>query len=129
MTDKPTGVFSSVTPRQVASQYDNLFKQIITAGWAVQSDGDVESSWGYFSLIEIPSHEGEFTELMDALELDDEDENLLRALPRGWYISIESSDGFIYVYEVTSGEIHAKALFSIRADHFSEWSEQREHGD
>lgn len=121
---KDQNYFSPASPDMVASEYDGLFKSIITAGWNTESDGNVESPYGFFALVELPAHEGEFTELAEAVFEDDTEAiEQLRNLPRGWYFTMENSDGLIWVYEMI-GELSAKHIFANRQAAFHEaWTD------
>lgn len=103
----------------VDSKYDSLFKEIITAGWCIKSDGHVESPQGYFALVEIPAHRGELVEMFDAVEpqsLGDLDE-----WPEsGWYVTVENSDGLIHVYKCAAKYL-AEDAFAEREGAFARW--------
>ena len=111
-------------PRLLDAQYDNLFKTLVTAEWCVKSDGNVEAPTGYFSITEIPVHEGEFREMRDAIY--DQLEAELRvdeAWPAaGWYVTIENSDGVMFAYEVDS-EATAKYIFAQLEQQYLDWSD------
>lgn len=104
-------------PVLLAAEFDNLFKEIITAGWCVKSDGHVESPQGYFAVVEIPSHPGELKEMQDAVE---EGMRPFTDWPKaGWYFTTENSDGLIHVYKMShdrSWETFAKTL-----DQYVKW--------
>lgn len=119
---KPQSDHTPVTPNLIHHRYDNLFKEIITAGWNVSSDGNVESSWGFFAITEIPSHPGEFADMVTAVAPDTEVgefRQMVRELPAGWYFTIENSDGLIWVYQCES-ELQAKHIFESRLKDFSD---------
>lgn len=81
------------------SRYDVLFKDLITAGWNVKSDGNVEAPSGHFAIVEIPSHPGELLEMQNALDSVDYD------WPEpGWYFCVENDLGQIFAYSVTKEE-------------------------
>jgi hypothetical protein len=107
------------SPRLLASKYDGLFKQIITAGWAVKSDGNVESPLGYFALVEIPSSSGERDEMSGALELNEHDQQLFEELTSAWFITREMNTGIIYVYQC--GELFAKTWYDRLEKIFLMW--------
>lgn len=52
-------------PINSTRELENALKQIITAGWAMKSDGDVEAPTGYFAKIPIAANE--LSELLDAV--------------------------------------------------------------
>lgn len=117
--------------RLVASRYDNFFKQLITAGWNVSSDGDVESPWGFFALVEIPEHSGELAEMVAAVWLEASDEEfrqMAAELPAGWYTTCENSDGIISVYEMTN-ELIAKHVYSEREKAYADWVSRTDEKD
>jgi hypothetical protein len=94
--------------------YDSLFKDLITAGWNVSSDGHVEAPQGFFAIVEIPSHPGELRDMMEALDSMDYD------WPEaGWYFTVENSDGIIFVYRVDKAA--AEILFEAYAKAYAEW--------
>ena len=106
---------------------ETVMQNIITAGWAVKSDGHVESPTGHFALVEIPEHMGERDEMMDAVyETTDavfgddwEDEYILPE--SGWYIVTEDSQGFVHLYR-HSGENAAKAAYARFEREYSTWN-------
>ncbi len=102
------------------AKYDNLFKQIVTAGWGVKSDGHVESPTGYFGLVEIPSHLGERVEMVAALELDGDDTLLFNEIERGWFITQHMDSGIIYVYEMKIKN-HAETVYQQLERIYAEW--------
>jgi hypothetical protein len=111
-------------PRLLDAQYDNLFKTLVTAEWCVKSDGNVEAPTGYFSITEIPAHEGEFREMYAAIEDSLEPEFTVdEAWPAaGWYVTIENSDGVIFVYEVIN-EAEAKYIFAELEKQYLDWTD------
>lgn len=74
--------------------YTQFFKQTITAGWNVRGDGHVEAPTGYFALIEVPPHQGEFADLMDAVFDTEKPENI-DLPPVGWYVTVENDQGIL----------------------------------
>src|SRR5689334_16906680 len=50
---------------QVNTELTKAFRQIVTAGWANKSDGNVEANTGHFALITIEPNE--MPELIDAV--------------------------------------------------------------
>ena len=105
--------------RLLDSQYDNLFKAIISAGWNVKSDGDVEAPSGFFALVEVPDHPGELSEMQDAVgdeTIDDEWPDC------GWYVTREDSDGLIFVYEQSSQRV-AETAYDKLQDDFLDWAD------
>jgi len=121
ITDTHALIFESTGKPYMSSLYDNLFKAVVTAGWCVKSDGHVEAPTGYFSMTEIPSHPGELREMQDAVE--DKRVPFSTWPPAGWYITVEDSAGFMYVYP-TNGETQAGVLFHKVLDIFSRWDNE-----
>lgn len=74
-------------------KYDNAFKQIITAGWAEDTEGAVDDPVGFCSIIPIPRNE--YDELVAAV-FDEGDP--VEVPPAGYYITSENSDGIIRVF-------------------------------
>jgi hypothetical protein len=106
---------SPTLPPVQPSKWDALFKEIITAGWAVKSDGHVESPQGYFAVVEIPDHQGELDEMKDALDLLPGEE----MPPSGWYFTIENNQGLIFVYRTI--DRNAAFFFKERMEEFAKW--------
>lgn len=106
----------------VRSHYDPLFKAIITAGQARDTDGEVDSPTGHFALIEIPEYLHELAAMRDEV---DPDSSLTNDWPEsGWYFATENSDGVITVYK---GKHHtvANAFAAARTD-YGEWLDRDE---
>lgn len=102
----------------MSSEYDRLFKELITEGWCVKSDGHVESPQGYFAVTEIPSDKGELTEMGNAMGWF-ENEPIPAA---GWYFSVEENSGLIFVYAMRS-EAEALSIFDKTAAEYAKWDE------
>ncbi len=100
---------------------DNTFKTIITAGWNVKSDGDVQSPTGHFALVEIPLHAGELAEMLDACDLDPTQ----HAIPmEGWYVVRENNDGLVEYFGYPHsgpGKREAEAQYARHERDFSSW--------
>ena len=109
-------------PRLLAPRYDNLFKLIVTSGWCVKSDGDVESSAGYFSLTEIPSHPGELKEMYEAISSGvlTTEFSLDRWPDAGWYVTTELNTGLIFVFEHKSKEA-AESGYAEALEEYERW--------
>jgi hypothetical protein len=77
--------------RQINTPLARDFRQIVTAGWANKSDGNVEAPGGHFALVSIS--DDEYDELVDAV-FDGQD---MSGQPResylGHFIVEEDSDG------------------------------------
>lgn len=105
------------------SQYDSLFKAIISAGWNVKSDGHVEASAGFFALTEIPDNMPELEQMQEAV---DNSATVDTDWPdAGWYVSTENSDGIIFVYEFPSKSAAEDAYEKLEAD-YTAWSDDNE---
>ena len=112
----------------LSSKYDNLFKAIVSGGWCVKSDGNVEAPSGYFALTEIPSHPGEFQEMMDALNAGEPASMQHKAedFPTpGWYVSMELNTGLIYVVEYPSRPSAEKTYQELN-ENFTNWATEDE---
>lgn len=109
------------------SKYDNTFKSIISAGWAVKSDGNVEAVTGYFALIELPSNDAERAELIDAVadSLDPDQLAELGDLTPGWFVSWEDSNGIIRVYRQDSQAVAEHRYADLERD-YAVWSQAQE---
>lgn len=110
------------------NKYDALFKHIIGAEWCVKSDGNVESPSGYFALVEIPSHTGEFAEMLDAINtgLPESMQFPEEDWPEpGWYVTMETEAGTIWVASYPSKSI-AEQTYQTLAKHYNEWATEDE---
>jgi hypothetical protein len=104
---------------ELTSRYDSIFKTIISAGWAVASDGNVESSVGYFARVEIPADEGERDEMEKAVCDVWSDRKIFRELESGWYLTQEDNNGLIWVY--WSNESHVTDAYGHLVEAYGEW--------
>jgi len=107
-------------------RHDSLFREIITAGWAVKSDGNVEAPTGAFSLVEIPDTTGELTEMRDAITCDEnrppDEYQFLTAWPSaGWYFVTENSLGQVSRWMLDKAR--AEKMYALYEEMFSEWME------
>ena len=101
------------------SVYDPIFKAIISAGWNVSSDGDVESMTGHFSLTEIPSHSKELLDMQEAVDPS----RLYLESPwptPGWYVTTENSDGQIFVYQFPN-KVWAELAYKKLEEEYLDW--------
>lgn len=104
----------------VDSRFDNLFRQIITAGWNVKSDGEVESPTGFFALVEIPTkYTGEYYEMLLAVE-GEPLQLPWNELESGWYVTVENSDGIIFVFKCP-GKSFAENLYTATETQYNKW--------
>lgn len=111
---------------ELSGRYDTLFKTIVGSGWAVASDGNVESPTGYFARVEIPSREGERDEMLEAvIQFDDKDlRKKFRELEPGWYLTTEDSYGLIWVY--WSNEVHVTDAYGHLVEEYDDWTDEDE---
>lgn len=109
-------------------KFDRTFRNICEAGWANESDGDVESPYGHFSLVEIPEPGGELDELIAACEVGREYDDGVHQYPLpapGWYVAVVDSNGFWWVYATaTQSESGARWIFSVMRDQYSQWDKE-----
>lgn len=101
---------------------DDAFRQIISAGWNVTSGGDVEGPFGHYAVVEIPFHQGEFDQLVDASELTSEQ---VGTLVRGYYFVAENSDGMMFLTTFNSLEGALDQWRQIDGFHL-EWADQQD---
>jgi hypothetical protein len=100
---------------------EGVFRSIANAGWGVKSDGDVEAPVGYFTLVEIPSHDGERAEMRDAVFGENLDEEaIFDKVEAGWYIVTQSSTGNIFV-NPCKDEVEANKRYSNLEEGYSEF--------
>ena len=110
-------VFAETHGTYIDKIFDATFRALVGSGWCVKSDGHVESPQGYFSITEIPSNEGELNEMKDA-------QDYAYVWPEaGWYVTIENSDGFIFVYPMKDEE-QAILVYTKLADAFAKWDNE-----
>lgn len=108
-------------PRLLVPEYDSLFKSIVTEGWCVSSTGDVESPTGYFSITEIPAHDGERDEMWAAVLDETTGLDIDADLPDpGWYLTIEESNGMICVFEMKHKE-QAQVAYQKYEKDYDDW--------
>jgi hypothetical protein len=103
---------------QINTPLARLFRQIVTAGWANQSDGNVEAPTGHFALVNIAP--AEMGELKDAVFGDEPDTDDYKMLYPGNYLVEEDSDGNTTVTEYLS-EARALAAFVQLQREFVLW--------
>lgn len=112
-----------------SDQHDGLFREIITAGWAVKSDGNVEAPSGAFSIVEIPDHTGELIEMRDAITCDEnrppDQYQFLDAWPKaGWYFVTENSIGQVYRAKLSKEQ--AEEMYRLYEAVFADWNTDEE---
>ena len=100
-----------------------VFRSIITAGWGVQSRGEVEAVTGHFSVVEIPAHDGERAEMREAVFSDDPTEaEAFDKVETGWYFVVESSDGSINPDKCKNRD-YAFARFALASSAYEAWAD------
>jgi hypothetical protein len=97
---------------------DNAFKAIIASGWANQTDGDVESPMGFFTIIDMSTEREQITDILSDADLD----GAMEHIEPSWYITTEDSQGFLS-YE-RSTEIAAKEWFKQMQKRYFKWSDE-----
>ena len=122
--------FASDWPKMLDSKYDNFFKAVVTAEWCVKSDGNVEAPSGFFALVEVPSHQGEYQQMVEAVF--DEPRTVSWAdymrdhypeMPApGWYVTTELSTGIIVVMEYPL-QIAADKAYRELFDAYAMWDQ------
>lgn len=101
---------------------EGVFRSIVNAGWHVKSDGHVEFPVGYFSVVEIPAHEGERAEMRDAVFSDDEVEaEAFDKVEAGWYFVTQHNDGNVYV-TLCNGEDDADQRYANLESVYADWA-------
>lgn len=101
---------------EVNTPLARAFRQIVTAGWSEQSDGDVSAPTGHFALIPLPP--ADLSELIDAC-FDGEDPGV--KIEAGFYVLVEDSDGnsTLSIYENTpEGQYAASDEYTGRANEY-----------
>jgi hypothetical protein len=102
---------------QVNTPLARAFRQIVTAGWSEQSDGDVSAPSGHFALIPLSARD--LPELVDAC-FDGEDPGVL--IGNGHYILIEDSDGnstlHVYAPDTPENAYLARDEYTGRANEY-----------
>lgn len=106
---------------ELASKYDNLFKTIISAGWAVASDGNVEAPSGYFARVEIPAG-SERDSFIDMLSEWPDLVKLFGEIEPGWYLTQENESGIIWVY--WSNEPQVTDAYHRLGEQYTEWENE-----
>jgi hypothetical protein len=97
---------------------DNAFKAIISAGWANQSDGNVESPTGFFSIIDMSTDRDILLDVLDDAGLAD----TLDQIEPAWYTTMENDQGFLYYQKATSQHA-AEQWFKAQQREFYKWNE------
>lgn len=102
--------------------YDNSFKQIISGGWAQQSDGNVEAPTGFFALIPISREDlkREGGSLWDAIFNEDDYSRSLEVPRPGYYVTTENEQGIIWVYRYSDLN-SASAMYDKLEDEYLKW--------
>lgn len=108
---------SSYMGAQINTPLARAFRQIVTAGWANLSDGDVESPMGHFAVVHIEP--AELRELVDAVFEDDAE---FGTIYPGSYLVVEDSDGNTTLHEYVSLNATMSSYNALQAE-FSKWSD------
>jgi hypothetical protein len=105
------------TFKYLPSEWDSFFKGLVTAGWCVKSDGDVDSTTGYFALTEVGKTDATDPEFRSVLE----SMHWYGDLPDvGWYVSVEDSAGFIFVYQYAN-QYGAETAYAELETRYDNW--------
>lgn len=103
-------------PMNSNRELENAFKQIITAGWAMKSDGNVEAPCGYFA--KIPIAPNELSELLDAVFDGDVPEVTIQP---GYYFTKEDSAGNMWIWKFDNKYL-MDAFYRIFEREYENWS-------
>lgn len=90
-----------IKERQINTPLARTFRAIVTAGWANESDGNVEAPTGHFAYVTI--EENEVSDVLDAIGFD---EDFAPIFP-GAFIVMEDSDGNTELIEFSSNALAA----------------------
>lgn len=99
---------------------------IISAGWNIQSDGEVDSPTGHFAIVERPAHPGELNDMLAAIEDQEDPDNIhiihaFEELNAGFYEVIEDSNGLVHINGPVSRE-QANTWFHATESAYSQWN-------
>lgn len=109
--------------------FGEVFKSIVNAGWGVKSGGEMESPSGFFTVVEIPSHDGERTEMREAVFSEDAaGAALYDSVEPGWYFVEQTTQG-ITDYGRCKNKRYAYARFHLCEGIYNEWSNHVRAGD
>lgn len=101
---------------------EGVLRSIITAGWNVKSDGEVEATTGHFAIVEIPEHHGERLQMRDAVFLDELDPaEVFDKMPSGWYFVVEDSQGNVNFVQAES-KADSYRLFHKAEAEYAQWT-------
>jgi hypothetical protein len=104
-------------PMNSGRDLENAFKQIITAGWAMKSDGNVEAPCGYFA--KIPIEPNELSDLLDAV-FDGEHPGEEANIEPGYYVTKEDSAGNIWIWKYDS-KFMMDSMYTAFEREYAEW--------
>ena len=120
----------TTNPRLLPFRYDSMFKTFVTADQAHTSNGDVESSAGYFALVFVPAQDTpERQEMWDATfgetkgEFRDQMLELWNTLRSGWYLTREDDRGTIWVHVMHGKEEADENYEALEAD-YMDWRKE-----
>lgn len=92
---------------------ENLMSEIVSAGWANASDGNVDAPTGFFARITIEPNE--IASVRDAFDLPEEYD------PPRYTLFQEDSSGFIHLTFLPT-EVELLAAYDLLSDQYSEWN-------
>jgi hypothetical protein len=99
---------------------EGTYRAIIDAGWGVMSSGAFEAPTGRFAVVEIPEHDGERTEMREAVF--DGDSETFDNMEAGWFFICQRS-----ITDLTYGKCknrdYALARFALARAAYEEWAD------
>lgn len=110
--------YSETVSYSVNTDFARACQQIVTAGWANLSDGDVDAPGGAFALISIEP--AELDNLIDSVF--DGEEPPVKIYP-GNYVVVEDSNGNAEIHEFVSHE-GAMRAFEFKSKYYTKWAEE-----
>jgi hypothetical protein len=119
---------ADLSVRMLHQQYDAMFKDVITSGWADSSDGNVESNTGYFTLTTIERNEvtDYLTNFATVSNLDARTQSYIHAWPgqlAGHYVTQEDNNGIIRVWAYDSYH-EALDQYAKLEQQYADWDDQ-----
>lgn len=102
---------------------EDTFKAIVDAKWGVVSSGIIDAPTGHFTVVEIPKHEGERTEMREAV-FENEDAGTFDDIEAGWYIAIQSPPNTL-TYEKCQNRDYAFARFALARSAYEDWEDSQ----
>jgi hypothetical protein len=95
----------------------NMFKALVTAGWANESDGDVESVTGHFAIIDMSTERDMMRDVCEEMGV-----KWVDGIAYNWFTLREDSQGFMH-YEATN-ERGAHKWFNEMQERYSLWHDE-----